>query len=255
MSSPTFTQKLTAEAIGTAIMVFIGAGSVPLTLFLTGENPFGSAELSTISFAFAFAIFAAVYSVGHISGCHINPAVTIALLATRKIDTTTAIGYIGAQLAGAFIGAGLTFIILSGNDPAALGLGAVAVNANAGLGIGFAAEVIGTAILVFTVFGAAVDGRAPSGFAGIIIGFIVYGIIILVGPITGAALNPARQIGPELLGGLIGAKTHLDQLIPVYVIGPIAGGLVGAFLYEFVGHRVTSTVPGAAVPEGAHAEG
>src|SRR3990170_6901385 len=131
--SPSLSQKLTAEAIGTAILVFIGAGSVPLTVFLTGENPFGSAELTTISFAFAFAIFAAVYSVGHISGCHINPAVTIALLATKKIDSTTAVAYIGAQIAGAFIGAGLTLIILSGNDPASLGLGAVSVNANAGL--------------------------------------------------------------------------------------------------------------------------
>src|SRR5688572_32323973 len=131
MSSPAFTQKLTAEAIGTAILVFIGAGSVPLTVFLTGENPFGSAELSTISFAFAFAIFAAVYSVGHISGCHINPAVTIALRATGKIDNETAVGYIAAQIAGAFIGAGLTLIILTGNDPVALGLGAVDVNANA----------------------------------------------------------------------------------------------------------------------------
>ena len=254
MSSPTLSQKLTAEAIGTAILVFIGAGSVPLTVFLTGNQPFGSAELSTISFAFAFAIFAAVYSVGHISGCHINPAVTIALLATRKIDTQTAAGYIAAQIVGAFIGAGLTLVILSGNDPAKLGLGAVSVNANAGMVIGIAAEIIGTAILVFTVFGAAVDGRAPAGFAGIIIGLIVYGIIILVGPITGAALNPARQIGPELLGGLIGAKTHLDQLIPVYIVGPIVGGLVGAFLYEFVGHHVTATVPGAAVAEPVHAE-
>ena len=255
-TSPTFTQKLTAEAIGTAILVFIGAGSVPLTVFLTNSNPansFGSAELSTISFAFAFAIFAAVYSVGHISGCHINPAVTIALLATRKIDSTTAAGYIGAQLVGAFIGAGLTLVILSGNNPAALGLGAVSVNGNAGNLVGFAAEVIGTAILVFTVFGAAVDGRAPAGFAGIVIGFIVYGIIILVGPITGAALNPARQIGPEILGGLVGAKTHLDQLW-VYIAGPIAGGLVGAFLYEFIGHVRTATVPGAAVPEVAHAD-
>jgi glycerol uptake facilitator len=256
MSSPTFTQKLTAEAIGTAILVFIGAGSVPLTVFLTagagGTGIAGTAGLSTISFAFAFAIFAAVYSVGHISGCHINPAVTLALLATRKIDTTTAAGYIGAQLAGAFIGAGLTLIILSGNDPAALGLGAVSVNDKSGLGIGFAAEVIGTAILVFTVFGAAVDGRAPAGFAGIVIGFIVYGIIILVGPITGAALNPARQIGPELLGLAIGAKTHLDQLLPVYIAGPIVGGLVGAFAYQFIGHTATATVPGAAVAEHAH---
>jgi glycerol uptake facilitator protein len=252
-TSPTLSQKLTAEAIGTAILVFIGAGSVPLTLLLTGTNPFGSAELSTISFAFAFAIFAAVYSVGHISGCHINPAVTIALFATRKIDATTAGSYIVAQLVGAFIGAGLTLVILSGNNPASLGLGAVSVNANAGNLVGLAAEIIGTAILVFTVFGAAVDGRAPAGFAGVVIGFIVYGIIILVGPITGAALNPARQIGPELLGGVIGAKTNFDQLW-VYIAGPIAGGLVGAFLYEFIGHTRTATVPGAAVAEVTHAD-
>jgi glycerol uptake facilitator protein len=252
-TSPTLSQKLTAEAIGTAILVFIGAGSVPLTLLLTGTNPFGSAALSTISFAFAFAIFAAVYSVGHISGCHINPAVTIALFATRKIDATTAGTYIAAQLVGAFIGAGLTFIVLSGNNPATLGLGAVSVNANAGNLVGLAAEIIGTAILVFTVFGAAVDGRAPAGFAGVVIGFIVYGIIILVGPITGAALNPARQIGPELLGGVIGAKTNFDQLW-VYIAGPIAGGLVGAFLYEFIGHTRTATVPGAAVAEVTHAD-
>src|ERR1043165_7162785 len=115
MSSPTLSQKLTAEAIGTAILVFIGAGSVLLTVFLTGSNPFGSAELSTISFAFAFAIFAAVYSVGHISGCHINPAVTIGVAATRKIDAATAGIYIVAQLIGATLGAVLTYIILIGN--------------------------------------------------------------------------------------------------------------------------------------------
>src|SRR5258707_3824916 len=148
MSSPTLSQKLTAEAIGTAILVFIGAGSVPLTGLLTGKNPFGSAELSTISFAFAFAIFAAVYSVGHISGCHINPAVTTALWATKKIDSQTAVSYILAQLVGAFIGAGLTLVILSGNHPETLGLGAVGVNAASGNVVGFLAQVVGTAILL-----------------------------------------------------------------------------------------------------------
>jgi glycerol uptake facilitator protein len=256
MSSPTLTQKLGAEALGTAILVFIGAGSVPLTVFLTGSNPFGSAELSTISFAFAFAIFAAVYSVGHISGCHINPAVTIALLATRKIDAMTAAWYIAAQVVGAIIGAVLTYIILIGNSPQTLGLGSVGVNANAGALIGVAAEVIGTAILVFTVFGAAVDGRAPAGFAGLIIGFIVYGIIILVGPITGAALNPARQIGPiivEALTGFTNASARIGE-VWVYIVGPVLGGLVGAFAYQFIGHARTTTVPGVAVPEAAHAD-
>jgi glycerol uptake facilitator len=252
--SPTLSQKFTAEVIGTAILVFIGAGSVPLTLLLTGSNPFGSAELSTISFCFAFAIFAAVYSVGHISGAHINPAVTIALLATRKIDSRTAAVYIVAQVVGAIIGAVLTYIVLIGNDPVKLGLGAVTYNVDtSGVGVALAAEVIGTAILVFTVFGAAVDGRAPAGFAGIIIGFIVYGVIILVGPITGAALNPAREFGPDLVQSLIGASTKWEQL-PVYIIGPVAGGLIGAFLYEFVGHTRTTTVPGPAVAEAAHAD-
>ncbi len=128
-----------------------------------------------------------------------------------------------AQLVGAFVGAALTLIILTGNDPAKLGLGAVSVNANAGLAIGFAAEVIGTAILVFTVFGSAVSGKAPAGFAGLVIGFIVYGIIILVGPITGASLNPARELGPALLGQAIGATpVPVDQLLVVYVFGSTA---------------------------------
>jgi glycerol uptake facilitator protein len=141
-------QKFTAEIIGTAILVFIGAGSVPLTVFLTGSNPFGSAELSTISFCFAFAIFAAVYAVGHISGAHINPAVTIALLATRKIDSRTAGIYIVAQVIGAIVGALLTYVILIGNDPAKLGLGAVTYNPDtSGVAIALAAETIGTAIL------------------------------------------------------------------------------------------------------------
>ena len=208
MSSPTTAQKFTAEAIGTAILVFIGAGSVPLTLFLTGKNPFGSAELSTISFAFAFAIFAAVYAVGHISGAHINPAVTIALLATRKIDSTDG-RHLHRRPARRRDSSARSSPTSSSSATArqSLGLGAVSYNPDtSGVAVAVAAETIGTAILVFTVFGAAVDGRAPGGFAGIVIGFIVYGVIILVGPITGAALNPAREFGPDLVEALIGAK-------------------------------------------------
>ena len=251
----TLSQKLTAEALGTAILVFIGAGSVPLTILLNGGDGVGGpAGLNNISFAFAFAIFAAIYSIGHISGCHINPAVTLALLATRKIDAPTAGAYIVAQVVGAFIGAGLTLIILTGNNPQTLGLGAVSFNpATSGSLIALAAEIIGTAILVFTVFGSAVSGKAPAGFAGLAIGFIVYGIIILVGPITGAALNPARQVGPPILEAVIGKTTDLSQLW-VYIAGPILGGLVGAFLYEFIGREVPASVPSAVTAE-ARAQG
>jgi glycerol uptake facilitator protein len=105
--------------------------------------------------------------------------------------------------------------------------------------------VIGTAILVFTVFGAAVDGRAPAGFAGVVIGFIVYGIIILVGPITGAALNPARQVGPVILEAIIGFGKSSDRIAQlwVYIVGPIVGGLVGAGLYQFIGRQTTQSAP------------
>ena len=158
------------------------------------------------------------------------------ILATRKIDSRTAGIYIVAQVVGATLGAVLTYIILIGNDPQSLGLGAVSYNpATSGVGVALAAETIGTAILVFTVFGAAVDGRAPGGFAGILIGFIVYGVIILVGPITGAALNPAREFGPDLVGSIIGATggaaTKWEQL-PVYIVGPILGAAFFLLLRE-----------------------
>ena len=180
---------------------------------------------------------------------------TIALLATRKIDSQTAGIYIVAQLVGADHRRRPDLHHPDRQRPGeARPRRRRRSTPNAGVAIGVAAETIGTAILVFTVFGAAVDGRAPGGFAGIIIGFIVYGIIILVGPITGAALNPARQIGPELLGGLIGATTQRrsaraglhrrpdrrrpGRRVPLRVHRP---------------HR-TATVPGAAVAEAAHAD-
>ena len=208
MQGPTLSQKLTAEVIGTAILVFIGAGSVPLTVFLTGKNPFGSAELSTISFAFAFAIFAAVYSVGHISGCHMNPAVTIALAATRKVDWSTGGGptLVRNWLAQSWAQRSRS-VVLIGNDPAStlgLGLPLGTTRLRVGCWSPLLLRAIGTAILVFTVFGSAVDGPGAGPLAGIIIGFIVYGIIILVGPITGAALNPAHRLVRCWSEGVIG---------------------------------------------------
>ena len=121
--------------------------------------------------------------------------------------------------------------------------------------IGFAAEVIGTAILVFTVFGAAVDGRRPAGFAGIIIGFIVYGIIILVGPITGAALNPARQIGPDILGQASSAPRR-NRSSSSSASTSSARSSVASSAPSSTSSSATPDrhVPGAAVAEPAHAD-
>ena len=254
MSSPTLAQKLTAEAIGTAILVFIGAGSVPLTVFLTraGGTRYGSAGLSTISFAFAFAIFAAVYSVGHISGCHINPAVTIALLATRKIDAATAGGYIVAQLVGAFIGAGLTLIILTGNDPVTLGLGAVSVNANAGLGDRLRGR--GHRHRDPRVHGLRRRGRRQGARR-------VRRDRSSVSSSTGSSSSSARSPAPRSTRPARSARDprpghrrddDTSTSSPSSTSsGPIVGGLVGAFMYEFIGHTRTATVPVPAVAEHA----
>lgn len=241
----TLRQKLAAEAVGTAILVFVGAGSIPLTAKLTHSDAIGSAELNTIAFAFAVAIFAAVYSIGHISGCHINPAVTVALFVAGRIDRTSAFGYVVAQLAGGTVGAVLILVLLLGNDPSSLGLGSVGWSASPGGPVpALASEAIGTAILVFTVFGAALDERAPRAFGGIVVGCVVFGLIVVIGPITGSALNPARQIGPMVIETIIGFAPAPDRIgqLWVYVVGPLSGGLGGAALYRFVGEQRTPAV-------------
>jgi glycerol uptake facilitator protein len=231
-------QKMGAEAIGAGFIVFLGAGSIPLMGKLTAGAYPQPAALIAIAFAFAFAIWAAVYALGHVSGAHFNPAVTIAVLATRRwgMDPKTAVLYIVAQCVGAIVGAVLVVAILTGNDPASLGTGETGFNANTtGMWIAILAEAVGTAILVFTIFGV-FDGRANAGFGGIMVGVVVFAIIIVVGPITGASLNPARSIGPTLIDQILntkGAATELGQLI-VYLVGPILGGLVGGFGYDLV---------------------
>ena len=257
MSSPTLSQKLTAEAIGTAILVFIGAGSVPLTVFLTagaGHTGIdGTAGLSTISFAFAFAIFAAVYSVGHISGCHINPAVTIALLATRKIDGRTAGGYIVAQLVGAFIGAGLTLIILTGNDPATLG---------PRRGLGQRQRWPGRRL----------RRRGHRHGDPRVHGLRRRGLGQGAGRVRRAhhrvhrlrdhhprrpdhrrlpQPGPRDRPGAPRSGHRRRPRAWSTQLIVVYIFGSTVGGLVGAFLYEFIGREATAPAPASPSPRRA----
>src|SRR4051812_48490401 len=150
MDEPSIRQKLTAEVIGTAFLVFIGVGSVPATLIINGNAPFTMADLGMISFAFATVVVATVYALGHISGNHINPAVTLGLAATGKFPWAQVPGYLAAQVLGAVIGAGAIIGVL-GQKAVDVGLGVANYGPTVSIGQAFTAEFVGTFILVFTV--------------------------------------------------------------------------------------------------------
>jgi glycerol uptake facilitator protein len=241
MEENTYPQKLLAEMLGTATLVFIGVGSVPATMIVGGTAPFTMAELGVISFAFAMAVVAMIYTIGHISGCQINPAVTLALAATGRMSWRQVPGYLAAQFLGAVLGA-LAIVGVLGQKAVTVGLGIAAYGSGVGDIQAFAAEAIGTFLLAFVVFGA-IDKRAPMGFAGVAIGLAVFAIIIPVAPATGAAINPARAFGPMLVNQLFGATVQWSQL-PVYVVAEILGAVAAGAAYALLNARSqTSAVP------------
>lgn len=231
---PTLGQKFVAELIGTAFLVFGGAGAVTATGVLLGKSALRMADLGIIGLAFAIAIAAMVYSVGHISGCHINPAVTIAMGITRRINWREAGVYLVAQFLGGLVGALAIAVAYGSSTAMAAGFGANDFNVTTvGYPIAIAVEAIGTFFLLFVIMGTAVDGRAPAGWAGLMIGLTVGVDIMALGPVTGASLNPARSLGPAVIQVLFGGSYNFVHLIP-YFVGPILGGILGVIVYDFM---------------------
>jgi glycerol uptake facilitator protein len=253
MDEPRLAQKLAAEVIGTAFLVFIGVGSVPATLIVNGDAPFTMADLGMISFAFGTIVVATVYALGHISGNHINPAVTLGLAVTGKFPWSQVPAYLGAQLAGAVIGAAAILAVL-GQKASDVGLGVATYSDSVGAGQAFAAEFVGTFILVFTVFGV-IHRKASAGFAGVAIGLVVFAAIIPVAPATGASINPARTFGPMLVQQLAGGTVNWEQL-PVYVAAELLAGALAALAYGAIS-RTAADAPVAvnATPVPAVADG
>jgi glycerol uptake facilitator protein len=233
--TPTLAQKFGAELLGTAFLVFIGAGSITTTNFLLGsKGVFTMADLGVIALAFAFAIAAMVYTIGHISGCHINPAVTIAFAVSKRIPWGEAAVYIVAQIIGGLLGALVIALAYGSSAAATLGYGPTNFSdASTGYLVATAMEVIGTFFLLFVIMGTAVDGRAPGGWAGLIIGLMVAGEIVAFGPITNVCLNPARTLGPALIQLAFGGTYNPAHLI-VYFVGPIVGAILGVLVYDFI---------------------
>lgn len=240
MDEPSLPQKLAAEALGTAFLVFIGVGSVPATIIVNGDAPFTMADLGMISFAFATIVVATVYALGHISGNHINPAVTVGLAVTGKFPWSRVPAYIAAQVAGAVVGAGAILGVL-GVAARDAGLGVAKYSSEIGAPQAFFAEFVGTFILVFTVFGV-IHRKASAGFAGVAIGLVVFAAIIPVAPATGASINPARTFGPMLVQQLAGGSVQWSQL-PVYIAAEVLAGILAALTYVAISRTRADTTP------------
>ncbi len=243
---------MAAEFIGTAALVICGPGTAAATGVIARSTgvPSAMAQLGIISFAFMMVIVAMIYTIGHISGCHINPAVTLSLAAAKKARWSELPGYLAAQFAGATVGAFAIWSILEqpGIDA---GLGVLSYTPGHSV-IAFWAELIGTFLLVLVVFGTTTDGRATPGWYGLAIPSIVFAVITVVGPVTGAALNPARYLGPMIArAALGGGKGLLWDQVPLYFIATFAAGLLAAAAYAALG-RSAGSGQTRAVVRGVH---
>lgn len=215
------------ELFGTFSLVFFGCGSAVIAGQYIG--------FLGIALTFGLTILTMVYLIGNISGCHINPAVTVSMLVSKKIEVKDATLYIIFQCLGAMIASGTLFVILSGNPNYSLatdGLGQNGYGSASPGGYGmisaFIAEVILTFLFLMMIYGATSD-NTPDGYAGLIIGFAL-AIIHLVGiPITGTSVNPARSLGPAIfVGG--------DALVQLWLfwIAPIIGGILAALMWKML---------------------
>ncbi len=225
-------RRLVAEAIGTGLLVLIGAGAVTAALTV-GRGAPDYPTIGMISLAFAVAIAVPVYAFGTTSGAHINPAVTLALALTGRFPLKEVGPYIGAQAVGAF-GGGLLIVAAFGSD--AYDVAAVG-STELGRGVeylqGIVAEAAGTFILMITLMALAVDRRAAPGFAGLMIGLAVAGAIFVMLPLTGGSLNPARTFGPLFTNTIFGGETNWEDF-PLYIIGPVIGAALAALVYDYV---------------------
>jgi aquaporin Z len=218
-------KKYVTELIGTMVLVLMGCGSA----VIAGYNIHNVG----IAFAFGLAVLAMVYAIGSISGCHINPAISISMLVARKLTAKATFFYVVFQCVGAIIGAGILYAIAIGNPTyslAAIGLGqngyGSASPAGYSLTSAIIAEIVLTFIFVLVVHGSTSE-KVPKGFAGISIGLSLVLIHLVAIPIDGTSVNPARSLGPALFVG----GTALSQLW-VFWVAPIIGGILAALVWK-----------------------
>ncbi len=227
------TRRLAAESLGTFWLVFGGCGSA----VLAAAFPEVGIGLLGVSLAFGLTVLTMAYAIGHISGCHLNPAVSVGLWAGKRFPATELLPYIVAQVIGGIIGAGVLVVIASGKpgfDVAASGLDAkgYAEHSPGGYSLvsGLVAEIVLTFMFLIIILGAT-DGRAPKGFAPIAIGLGLTLVHLIGIPVTNLSVNPARSTGPAIFaGGEYISQLWMFWLVPI--VGAVVAGLLSRWMYE-----------------------
>ncbi len=227
--------KFSAEFLGTLVLVLMGCGSA----VIAGANGTTGVGLLGIAFAFGLSVVAMAYAIGYISGCHINPAISIGMVVAGRMKASEAAYYIVAQILGAIAGAGILILIASGKPDYSVAVNGLGQNGYDALSpqkyslqAGFIAEVVLTFIFLLVIFGSTSTKNINGGFAGLAIGLSLVLIHIVGIPVTGVSVNPARSIGPAVLVG--GAA--LSQ-VWLFIAAPLIGAILSAIVWRFVLER------------------
>ena len=223
-------KKYIAEFIGTMVLVLIGCG----TAMTVGCDAMLGGGYVLTALAFGLGLLTMAYSIGNISGCHINPAVSLAMLVSKKISGKDFCGYVVAQVLGAFAGAGILALIFNGAGIVDM-TGGFGANGLAGVGdnawIGVLVEVLLTFVFVISILGVTSDKAKHGHVAGLVIALSLVAVHILGIGLTGTSVNPARSIGPAVVAAFSGSTVALGS-VWVFIVGPLIGGALAAYVYK-----------------------
>jgi MIP family channel proteins len=223
-----------AELIGTFILVFTGCAVATAAVLQRPTAGPAFYDSLAVALAFGLALVVVVAAIGHVSGAHVNPAVTLGLAATNKFPWQYVPIYLGAQIVGAVLGALATWVAYGSVAREAANLAATTPAAGVGDIQALVVEILVTFILVFVVISVATDERAPAGVAPLAVGFALACGVLIAGPVTGGSLNPARTLGPALVAGQFDA-------VWVYIVGPVVGGVLAALAYDRFASQANAT--------------
>ena len=233
-------KKYLAEMIGTMVLVLMGCG----TAVSLGCNPVG-ADLSTVvgtAMAFGLSVIAMAYTIGGISGCHINPAITLGVFLSKRMSGKDALMYIVFQVIGGLLGAAILYALVTsaGTDFALAGAGLGSNDLQSGVSVagGLIAEIVFTCVFVLVVLGAtASDNESTGKFAGLAIGLSLILVHLVCIRYTGTSVNPARSFGPALFAQLAGGPATALSNLWIVIVGPFAGAVLASCIWKVIGNN------------------